>query len=73
MANLTDTQKDEGNDSLVSFVMAKTIYKDPWGRLVPYIFLTCVIRKLFLPLINVLMNEPPVRRGGIANGSSARG
>ena len=26
---LTDTQKDEGDDSLVNFVRAKTICKDP--------------------------------------------
>ena len=37
VAKLTDTQKDEGNDSFVNSVMTKTICKDPWGRLVRYI------------------------------------
>ena len=37
MAKMTDTQKDEGNDSHVNFVITEMICKDPWGRLVRYI------------------------------------
>ena len=37
MAKLTDTQKDEANDSFVNLVMTKSICKEPWGQLVRYI------------------------------------
>ena len=34
VAKLTDNQKDQWNDPFANSVIAKTICKDPWGRLV---------------------------------------
>ena len=79
MAKLPDIQKDEGNDSIVNFVITTMVCKDPWGRLVRHISFkksdvhACVIRKLFLPMISALTNEPPVQPGGIRTRSLARG
>ena len=56
MAKLTDTQKDEGADSFVNFVITKMIFKDHWVD-------SFVIRKILFPLISTLTNEPPVRWG----------
>ena len=71
MAKLTDTQKDEVNDSFVSFVIAKMICKDPWGRFVRCVSLKlaqcscmCHSKKEKRPLISALTDEPPVLRGG---------
>ena len=69
MAKLTDTQKDEGSDSFVSFVITIPSCRDPWFRLVRYISMkltlcSCMRYSKTVSSIDYRSNERATRTAG---------